>query len=1106
MKSLYTKYLLVVFVFLSYSLSTEAQLTTSAFSGHISGPSGAVAEALVSAQYLPTGVVYRTFSDDKGYYHLSGIMPGGPYVIRVDCQEAATAIRRNLTAPLAQVAMVDFELNVKELNTVVITSDTSGSPMDIARCGINTMIADSTIVRFPSTTGKLSDVLRLVPQIQVSANGFSLAGGNYRGSAVTVDGAPFNNAFGIGSSLPAGGNPISLEALGQISVNIAPFDVRQSGFSGGVLNISTPSGSNDVHGTVYDYVSGSGLTGDQVGENRLTSSRWLYNRIGATFRAPLVRDRLFLFLNTEYCTDKVAGNAFSPRSLTTEDFGGSTGRVRPTTDQMETIKDFLAEQFDYTPGRYTDYSLHTPDYKVLARLDWIINQKNTFFLRFSRAHTSTYYFASNSMSPLGGTNTNFVASDNNTYTVNRYDQGRTSNYALPFESSNYCQEEDFTSVTAELNSHFAKGNNIARITWSSQYEPRSFIGGDFPTVDILEPYMDRNNNKQYAFLTTFGPDPFTYNNLRHVRTLILTDEYTITLGRHSLTAGLQYEWNQIVNGFMQGGTGWYIYESWQSFVDDVTSQSSMPVAFMITHANSDNPTENSSAKIHYATPSVYLQDEMELSRYFKLTVGLRVELPMLQIPLDNKNVDFARIANGNANSSLGGLSTDDVPQVRPLLSPRIGFNWDVFKDRTFILRGGTGLFTGRIPNVWLVSVVGNSNCLQYQYIANMNTGSSVVHFAPNVEDVLNNLYSSNAFHQQALPAPTSPTILDRDLRMPTSWKSSIDADVQLPFGIRANFDGLFSYDLNEVSVTMLGYKESGEIQLPGEPNARPIYTSENLTNASGSRVSGYLLRNVTDLHGYHLALTAQLSRSFPFGLEVMGAYTYNLSRTVSDGVGDQVYNLAYTYNVGDVKRPEVGYSSFASPHRLIVSLGYAFRTKKTTTRIALFYDGSHIGYVNQFYAARASYVMKNVSGLGASQLVYIPTDEELQTMPFVSDDNRREYGEFIAEDSYLASHRGEYAERGGVVAPWMGRFNIALTHEFRIMYHGEQHRIEVGVNLDNVANLLNRQWGCYKQLSSETILAYNSTANQYTFTCPQWNNYVNQISTWQLRLHLKYSF
>lgn len=1096
-------------LFLFSCLTVSAQTTTSSITGYVSDSKGAVEEAIVTVVHIPTNTAYYAITNSKGIYTVSNVIAGGPYTVKIDRINHNTAIIKEVMAPIAEAAIVDVKLteSAKQLEEVTIYGDGEASSMNINRSGTGALINTRMMDAMPTVSRSLNDVMKFTPQAAMAGGGFSIGGGNYRGSTVSVDGASFNNSFGIGGNLPAGGTPISLDAIDQIGINITPFNVRQSGFQGGAINMVTKRGTNIWHGSVYDYFTSSDLQGQKVDTNMLTTSKTLNNVIGLTLGGPIVKDKLFFFINGEYTIDNQAGSTIQARADESQEFGGSTGYNRPTVAQMDGIHQFLANQFGYNPGRYQNYSLSTPDYKVLARIDWNINKNNIFNVRFSHTHTSNSNNASSSMSPLGGTNTVVPVGDQ-TYVVNRYNAGRQSNYAMPFESARYFQEMNFTSLSAELNSRVleGKGNNLARVTWSFQNEPRSFVGDLFPTVDILEPYTASDGSTQYAMLTTFGPDPFTYGNLRRVHTVTATDEFTYQTGIHTILTGAQVEWNSIVNGFMQGGAGWYIYDSWQSFVNDVNGvEGAGPALFMITHANLDDPTQQVFPTFNYTQASIYAQDEMEFSKFFKLTAGLRIEMPFITFPNNNRNLDFDAVAEAHPESSFGGLSTADLPKASVNFSPRLGFNWDITHKRKLILRGGTGLFTGRIPNVWLVSAAGNSNCLQYQYIANTSTGLPVIHFNQNRADIINSIYAGQAFQQQDLPAPTGATIISKSLRMPTSWKSSLALDYTMPGGIKATLEGVYSYNLNEVYATLLGYKEDGEVQLPGEPEARTHYTSEGITNSNGGKMGGYYLHNVKGIHGQYVSVTAQLQKSFKFGLDLMAAYTFSHSTSISDGSGDQVSSFASTPNKNDCNAPELGFSAFVPPHRVIAAIGYTINEgKHTATKLGLFYEGYNMGIYSGYIQTRHSYLIKNVSGLSSPQLMYIPTAEELAAMPFASDENRAEFEAFISGDKYLSKHRGEYSKRNGGLAPWLNRINFKIAQEFYFNVTGHKQTLEVGVDFNNLANLFSSKWGAYKVLDSDVVLEYKN--NQYTFTQPTWSVYNNLSSTWQILVHLRYAF
>lgn len=1093
-----------------------AQTTTAAITGHVSDTAGALSDVMITAVYEPTGIIYHAFSNHDGAYRIDGAVAGGPYTLKAEHPSYRTRVAKEVYAPLSQTAVVDFELTLSAvtLEGVVVRAEGTRSNMNIQSSGAGTLVSRTAIEKVPTTSRNLNDIMKLTPQGTVTSGGFAVGGGTHRGSTITVDGASFNNAFGIGSNLPAGGSPISLDAIEQIAINLTPFDVRQSGFQGGAINVVTKQGGKDWHASLYDYFTSSSLQGNQVGGNQLAQAASLNNVSGFTLGGPIVKDRLFFFLNAEYTADNVAGTTRQARLDDTQEYGGSTSYNRPTAAQMDEIRNFLIQHYGYDPGRYQNYSFNSPDYKLLARLDWNINSNNHFNIRFNHTHTYNVCQPNSTMTPLGENNMP-IRVDGTDYIVNRYDAGRLSNYALYFESACYYEVLDFTSLAAELNSRIfdGKGSNVLRATWSYQNEPRDYPGDLFPTVDILEPYTDPNGGTQYGMFTTFGVDPITPMNVRRVSIFNITDEVTYTIGRHNLVGGLQFESDHIINGYTPGGTGWYLFDSWDSFTSGAE-----PIAFMISHANLDDPTATAYPTMNIYNASLYMQDEMELSAYFKLTAGMRLELPVISYPYDNSNKEFASIAKAHPESSFAGLSTADLPATHIDISPRAGFNWDITHDRRLVLRGGTGLFTGRIPNVWLVGAVGNSNVIQYQYIANLRTGASVVPFATDRSDIINSLYAGSGFQRQDLSAPANPTIIDRNLRMPTSWKSSLSLDARLPFGINGTMEAIYSYNINEVAATSLNYRECGTIQLPGEPEARTAYVSEGITNQAGELLGGCHLHNVSNLHGRYLSLTAQLSRHFPFGLDMAAAYTHSFSQSVTDGMGDYAGNLAQISTVNGGNAPQLGRSAYVIPDRVIANVGYtlleghrlrpaaegSLRQPRCATRIGLFYEGFNVGYVGSATKSGVSYLMNAVCGINTPQLIYIPTQDELAAMPFTSDENRAQYEAFIEGDRYLRSHRGEYSQRNAAATPWLNRINLKIDQDFYLHHGSRTHTLQVGADLNNLGNLINSAWGTFKQISSETILTYKE--GRYTFIEPKWNNYNNYLSTWSLLLHVRYSF
>ncbi len=1120
------KKLLTFFVAMIASISLMAQVTTSSISGKITDNNkGTLPGATVVATHTPSGSQYYAVADANGNYRLLNIRPGGPYTIEYRMVGFQTVKQEGVTATLGETKILNVRLNEEAigLGEVTVSAEAISNGMDSDRAGATTTVSTEQIATLPTITRSLNDVLALTPQAATTSNGLAIGGGNYRSSYVTVDGAAFNNAFGIGGNLPAGGSPISLDAIEAMTINVTPFDVRHSGFTGGAINAVTKSGTNNWHVSVYDYFTNDGLIGtkygvkDELGNypDRLKLSSSLDNTIGVSVGGPIVKDKLFFFVNFEYQSDVDPGQTqFARESEDDEWTPGGTQYNRPTVAKMEEISNYLQSTYGYNPGRYQNYSASTPDLKLLARLDWNISDKDKFNIRYSLVKNKYSTAPSNSVNPIVP----------NPYNRNTY--GRTSEYALYFESNRYFQEQNFSSVAAEWNHSFLSGraNNMLRATYSHQNEPRSFVGDLFPTVDILENYDADGDGvaETKAVYTSFGPDPFTYGNLRDVKTAVVTDEFTYLTGIHNFTLGGQYEFDHTENGFMQGGAGYYVYNSWDDFVNGAN-----PTAFAITFGNNRDGEGGNPKQVfpsfNYMQGSLYAQDEMTLSERFKLSLGLRVELPYYpSISGYNYNKEFAEgwddaegnhhaIADGE-NNTMYGLSTDDMPKARVNFSPRLGFNWDLTGDRKYIIRGGSGLYTGRLPFVWIVSTVGNSNCMQYQYI-NATADDTQIGFYADVNDIIAN--HASLFGTENLPAdlaaPTATTIMDKNLKMTQTWKSSLAFDAELPGGIKATLEGIYNKDITSVAVTKLGIVEDGTIQLPGEPEARMKWKSEGIKNSVGGTVTPYYITN-TDKNGYYYSGTAQLSKDFKCGLNLMAAYTYAEGKNVTDAIGDQVTSAFSTnaFGVNGSNVHELGYSSYVSPHRILLNAGWTWATgQHTTEQIGLYYEGFNHCYIGGYSYTRYSYTMtSNVNGDGGSNsLVYIPTESQLlaEGSPYT---NAEEFNDFIKADKYLSAHRGQYAERGGAIAPWRHTFNFKYERTYK--FHGGES-ISAGIDVKNIANLFWRGWGNMQRLSSSDILKLNGNGSEenpytYTFTNPTWNTYASTYSTWSAALNLRFNF
>lgn len=1098
MKKTLLKLTLSFSLILLFGAALFAQVTTSGISGKVTGANNeSLPGVTIIATHTPSGTTAGVVTNAEGRYTLQGLRTGGPYRMEMSYIGFQKAVYNDVYLKLGENYVLDANLkeSTEQIGEVIISASAI-SNMKSDRAGAITSVSKEMISATPTITRSMNDIMRLSPQSSTTSNGYAVGGGNYRQSFVTVDGAAFNNAFGIGANLPASGAPISLDAIEEISVSLTPYDVRQSGFIGGAINAVTRSGDNELKGTAYTYMNGDQWQGNKVGDYELTKQDTKYNTYGLSIGGPIVKNKLFFFLNAEYEDNVSPGPSSILRKSDTEEFG-KNNVVRPTESDVNTMLDHLQSTYNYNPGRISNYPSETPSMRLMGRFDWNINENNKLNLRLS--HTASKY----SSSPSGSTSpltANTIYPGNSALSINK-GLGRTSNYAMYFESSRYFQEQNFSSVATELNSRLfdKKVNNTLRFTYSYQNEPRSYVGGDFPTVDIL---------KDGASYMSFGPDPFTAGNTRVVNTYVVTDEATWSWDVNNFTVGLQYEYQNAINGFMQGGNGYYVFASMDDFMNGAK-----PSAFGITHSNSADLSQFKS-ELAFQQYSLYLQDQIDVSDNFRLTAGFRFELPTYpSIEETNYNEAFAKLNFGGVS-----YSTAQLPDARVTFSPRVGFNWDLTGERKYILRGGTGVFVGRLPYVWLVSVVGNSNVGQTQYFYNTTAQASGVQpdFKTDLKDILSQLYDGG-FTPTTPRAPASPTILSEGLSMPSTWKSSLAFDAKLPGDINFTLEGIYNKDLNPVVVTNKGFKESGTIMLNAN-DIRPTYT-RHINNQNA-----YVIENNDENDSYYYSLTAQLSKKFDFGLDLSFAYTRSESKAYSDGIGDQVTSAfsTNTFNVNGTNRHELGYGSYVAPDRIIATVGYRKEYAKHFASGAYFvYEGSQLGYAGGYSYTRFSYTMGNVVGdAGSNNLLYIPgSRSELDSWAFADAtgytgaQQKEDFWNYIEQDEYLSAHKGEYAERGGAIAPWRNLLDFKFVQDIYVTAGGKKNTLQLGVDVKNFLNLVNSDWGLYKTTYATNILSYNSSKNSYSFPkvnnevlTETFKNYESFSSTYMIQFSLRYIF
>ena len=1099
---------------LAFMVTTAmAQITTSSVSGKITANGEDVIGATIKAVHQPSGTVYRAVTNMDGRYSIQGMRPGGPYVLEVTYVGYKNKQVKGISLSLGQNTVLNETLaeDAAQLEDVVVVADRNNN-MRTDRAGATTSINADQIEAVPTVSRSMNDLLKLTPQGANVGSGFSVGGGNYRQSYVTVDGAAFNNAFGIGGNLPGNGSPISLDALDQISVSSSPYDVRLSGFTGGAISAVTKSGTNDFKGTAYMYTTNSHLRGNKVSDYELNRLQSHSTTWGVSFGGPIIKDKLFFFANGEYQSNISAGPSGTARVNASDEWSPSSGTVhRPLQSDMDNMLSFLNKTYGYNPGRYQGYSLDTPSYKFLARIDWNINENNKINLRFSKSHDKNSKAPSNSTSPFkdyviypGGT------SDGVSISGGKNQSGRTANAGLYFESSRYDEVKNFTSLAGEWNSKWGGVQNVLRLTYSYQDEPRSYVGGIFPTVDIL---------KDGAYYMGFGPDPFTEGNLRQVKTFVATDEASWTMGIQNFTAGVQFETNKAVNGFGAASAGYYVYDSPEAFM-----AGGAPSAYGVTFPMDGSGQFNATMK--YQQFSAYIQDQVNFSERFRLTAGLRFELPIYPELKNNYNKNFAALEWKDNNGNMNKYTTDQLPDAPLTVSPRVGFNWDILGNHKLVLRGGTGYFVGRLPFVWLVSAVGNSGCGQYTYFY-PKTADSVADyvmdkFYVNRDDQVKRLQELGlAVNRDEAAAPETPTIIDKKLKMNATWKTSLALDAKLPYDIDFSLEGIYSRDFNPATVVNVDRYWDGEkkIELANSGDIRKSFSSN-----TKSKINPYLITNAGN-KAYYYSITASLAKKFAFGLNLSASYTYSKAKSYGDGIGDQVssayYNNRYSINGNNDK--ELGYGTYVAPNRLLISASYKKDyAKHFGSEVGLIYEGMNIGYAGGYSCTRYSYTMTgNVVGdYGSNNLIFIPESKEaLDKWTFAdyggytAEAQKNDFWNYINQDDYLKNHKGEYAERGGAVMPWHHQLDFKFNQNFYLNVAGQKNTLQFGVDIKNLANLLNSSWGLYKTVNNMSLLKYDAKKNAYQFQkngkevlSKTYTNLTSFNSTYSIQFSIRYIF
>lgn len=1089
----------LLFLFVVIGFALQAQVTTAGIAGVVRDNAGtAMVGATVKLTHVPTGTVYTAITNDNGRYSFINARAGGPYSLETSSVGSKTFMESGIYLTLGDVLSknITLEDEATQLSEVVVTS--SRNPIiNGDRTGAATNISSQTIQRLPSLTRSITDFTRLTPQ----SDGNNFAGRDGRYNNLQIDGANLNNAFGLSSDpLPGGGNqPISLDAIEEIQVNVAPYDVRQTGFTGAGINAITKSGTNELSGSIYAFLRPKSFAGTKVDDYELNADNNPNSvSYGARLSGPIIKNKLLYFVNFEY------ENAETPGNIWVADNGSNTGQPnvsRTKESDLQAVSDYLKSKYGYDPGAYQGYSptYNQGNIKGLARLDWNINEKNNFNVRYS------YMVGNNDQ----GAN---ASSGPRPRSVN----SRISDQSMVFENGNYSFKNTVSSIAAELNSRFSSSLfNQLIVTYSRIQDTRTTPGSLFPFVDIGDGGTDPSKYSNYM---SFGTELFSYNNEVLNKNLIATDNLTYVLGKNTFTAGLSYQSMFFGNSYQRMGASYYRYASVQDFLNDAH-----PIAYGITYLNQG---QDRFAQVNFGLAGLYLQDKIALSDRFNLTVGIRADMTLFNDnPPSNPVVDTLVFRGEDGSPTKYSISK--WPKSVPLFSPRLGFNYDVLGDRTLQLRGGTGIFTGNIPFVWFTNMPTNAGVIQNTYEPVSNS----------VLANIDHLEKDPLYWVNALPGdfPTTASnkppgglaLIDPDFKMPQVWRSNIGVDYKIansPLLVSADLIytkdlvGIYQYNANRAPATdKLAYSGDNRDYWSNTDDAKynkldalneivPVLSNTD----KGSSLTATLALNLNNYHGVNAGLF----------------YNYTKSEDITGNPGSNA-SSAWTnsYSVNDPNEQLLGYSQYSVPHRVGGFLSYRLEYAGTfATTVSLYYSGSSENRFSWTYKGDV-----NRDGV-QNDLLYIPksaselTFEPLKVgdVTYSPEDQAAAFDAFVSSRPELNDARGSYVKRNSGVMPWRNRFDFKLLQDLGFKIGQKVHTFQISFDILNLGNLINPAWGLSQDLDYGSQYNYgllnvkNNKTTTPTFTMATdssgklatqpFRNNNTSYSTWAAQLGLRYMF
>ncbi len=1059
-------------------------VTTASMNGIVTDTQGnPLPGANIILVHIPSGTQYGTSTGETGIYNLPNLKIGGPYKITVSYVGFTKQKDSGFYFDIGEKFRLDFRLSDQSVKIGEITvSTTKDQTLNSQRTGAATFISSNDVQLLPTVKRSTRDLIKLDPRAD---GNYSFGGRNWLFNNISVDGSYFNNPFGLDGPAPGGqtdAEPIPYDAIQQVQVSIAPYDVREGGFTGAGVNTVTKSGTNQYKASIYTYFRNQNFIGNKIdGKEVVAAPKLSFHQSGISASGPIIKNKLFIFANGEIVRKEQNASNFVANRGGKIIFGES--RVRASI--MDKIRKRMKDVYNYDTGPYEDYNFNTDNEKLLIKLDWNINKNNNLTFRYNRMD------ARRDKGPHP-----FVLSPNNS--------GRgPDDTSLPFRNSGYRMNNRLNSFALEINSRSKKFSNRLFASYNRFRDYREPFSPEYPTIDIAQDGVT---------YTTVGEEPFSSHNILDQDVWQFTDNFSYFLGNHVFTVGTTYDnfsffnsFNIFRNGvfflpyFVRpiGSTFFSLDDFFRETSPDTTINPNGPFDFNAMVGKGPFKGEN----INVGQLAFYAQDEYLATPRLSLTIGIRVDIPIYNTkPVDNPFSRSLTLLGKDGKPET--IDQSKLPDAIPLFSPRIGFNWDIVGDRSVQLRGGTGIFTGRLPFVWIGNVISNpgSNPNLYPTAAPIPTK-----------------------HNSSLEQSFDLNAMAPDFKWPQMWTTNLAIDKKLPGDMLFTLEAIYGKDINSVFV------RNANLQAPQRylPDGRPYYTDSTGNYKSDPNGNGAFIIDNSN-KGFNYNITAQLRKRFDNGLSASIAYNYlkavNLMKTT------EIASVLWNGNPikGDPNDPQLSNSEFGQKHRIVGTVTYRKQwSDNLATSFGLFFE---VGEGNRYAGSggnRYSFTYAgdvNGDGAAGNDLIYIPRNQsEINFDPYtdangnnVSSQTQWErFNTFVNQDDYLSSHRGQIADRFGALNPWYWTMDLKLLQDISFFSGTKRHTIELSLDILNVPNLINSSWGVRKVATAAATTPLQLTRFEAN-GAPVFNykgkgvvTYIsdpNILSRWQMQFGVRYSF